>query len=464
MSTPTFAELRLLPALQDSLASAGFVTPTPIQALCIPILLDSHDLIGQSQTGSGKTLAYGLPLLNRLRLDHHEMHVRPWLQALVLCPTRELATQVTTELRKAGRGLPGMRILEVCGGQSGWAQRQALEQGVHVVVGTPGRVLEMFDREAMLPDEIHTVVLDEADRMLDLGFQDQVERILAGLPLERQMAFFSATFPPSISAMSERWQHEPQRVVIEGEPLEIRHVAHVAPDRVEALLTLLAHHKPGSAIVFGNFKETVKNVTAALERSGVSAGELHGDLEQIDRDRIMARLRNGSVRVLVATDVAARGIDVVGLDLVVNVEMPTKPDAYVHRTGRTGRAGRPGLAITLISERERTRLDWIAESIGAAIPVEPLPEVAGLAQHTAAMRTIFIAGGRKDKLRPGDILGALTGTPEVGGAGFAGADIGKIEIHDRFAYVAVAERIADQAFAALVNGKIKGRRFRIEAV
>lgn len=464
MSITTFTELRLLPALKEALATQGFVTPTPIQALCIPILLDSHDLIGQSQTGSGKTLAYGLPLLNRLRLDHHDLHVRPWLQALVLCPTRELATQVATELRKAGRGLPGMRILEVCGGQSGWAQRQALEQGVHVVVGTPGRVFEMFERGAMLPEEIHTVVLDEADRMLDLGFQEQVERILAGLPTVRQTAFFSATFPDSISAMSERWQNEPERVVIEGEPLEIRHIAHVAPDRVEALLTLLSHHKPSSAIVFGNFKETVKNVAAALERAGVSAGELHGDLEQIDRDRIMARLRNGSVRVLVATDVAARGIDVVGLDLVVNVEIPTKPDAYVHRTGRTGRAGRPGLAITLISERERARLDWIAESIGATIPVEPLPDIPGLTQHTAAMRTIFIAGGRKDKLRPGDILGALTGAADVGGAGFAGADIGKIEIHDRFAYVAVAERIADQALSALVNGKIKGRRFRVEAV
>ncbi len=460
----SFEDLRLLPALQDALAASGFRTPTPIQAQCIPILLASRDLVGQSQTGSGKTLAYGLPLLDRLRLDLVNDNNRPWLQALVLCPTRELATQVTTELRKAGRGLPGMRILEVCGGQNGWAQRQALEQGVHVVVGTPGRVLEMLDREAMLPDAIHTVVLDEADRMLDLGFQEQVERILAGLPPERQTAFFSATFPATISEMSARWQHDPERVVIEGEPLEIRHVAHVAPDRVEALLAILAVHKPGSAIVFGNFKETVKNVTAALGQAGVSAGELHGDLEQIDRDRIMARLRNGSVRVLVATDVAARGIDVAGLDLVVNVELPTKPDAYVHRSGRTGRAGRPGLAISLISERERTRLDWIAESIGAAIPVEPLPVPAELAPQAAAMRTIFIAGGRKDKLRPGDILGALTGKAEVGGAGFEGTDIGKIEIHDRFAYVAVSERVADQALSALANGKIKGRRFRVEAV
>ncbi len=461
----TFADLPLIAALQESLTALGFAAPTPIQAQAIPILVDGRDLIGQSQTGSGKTFAYGLPLLQSLNPDIRDRR----LQALVLCPTRELATQVTAELRKAARCMAGVRILEVCGGQQGWAQRQSLEQGVHIVVGTPGRCLEMLERGVMIPDQVRMVVLDEADRMLDLGFQEQVERILGGLPTDRQTVFFSATFPPSIAQMSERWQQEPSRVEVAGEPLEIRHVAHLAEpeQRIEALLTVLTNHQPKSAIVFGNFKDSVRKVAFDLTEAGFSAGELHGDLEQVDRDRVMARLRNGSVRVLVATDVAARGIDVVGLDMVVNFEIPGKPDAYVHRTGRTGRAGQPGLAIALISGREQERLRWIAEQLGIQIPIEALaaPTRAAMeAPRDANMKTIFIGGGRKDKLRPGDVLGALTGPADKGGAGFSGADIGKIEIHDRFAYVAVAESIADAALLALRQGRIKGKRFRVDGV
>ncbi len=446
----------LLPSLAAVLADLGH--PTPIQARCIPVLLAGTDLLGQSPTGSGKTLAYGLPLLQRLRPDLRDRT----LQALVLCPTRELATQVTTELRKAGRGLPGLRVLEVCGGQSGYAQRGALEEGVHVVVGTPGRVLDLLDRERMPYQGIHTLVLDEADRMLDLGFQEQVERILAGLPTDRLTAFFSATFPESIEAMSTRWQRDPTRVVIEGESPEIQHIAHIAEpeDRMGALLAVLRAHQPGSGIVFGNLKQTVKDVAEGLTDAGVSAGELHGDLEQIDRDRVMARLRNGSLRILVATDVAARGIDVGGLDLVVNFELPGKPDAYVHRVGRTGRAGCTGRAVSLIAAREQNRIAWIAESLGIAVPIEDLPHSTGApAVGPAEFRTVFIAAGRKDKLRPGDILGALTGDH-----GFAGAMIGRIEIHDRFSYVAVHRDVAEQVLLALENGKIKGRRFRVEAV
>lgn len=460
----TFAALPLLPELKSTLAEMGFETPTPVQAQCIPILVEGFDLLGQSQTGSGKTLAYGLPLLQRL---HSDLRDRT-LQALVLCPTRELATQVCAELRKAARGMAGVRILEVCGGQQGWAQRQSLEQGVHIVVGTPGRCLEMLDRGVMNPENIRMVVLDEADRMLDMGFQDQVERILNGLNPDRQTIFFSATFPRSMVEMSDRWQRSPASVTIESEALEIRHVGHVVESgqRIEGLLALLAAHRPASAIVFGNFKESVKVATAALTKAGISAGELHGDLEQADRDRVMARLRNKSIRILVATDVAARGIDVAGLDLVINFELPTKPDAYVHRTGRTGRAGKTGLAISIVSGREPERLAWIARELNIDIPIEPLPEApaAPSADQLAAMRTIFVGGGRKDKLRPGDILGALTGSAEMGGAGITSAEVGKIEIHERFAYVAVAEAKADHALAALAKGKIKGRKFRVERV
>ncbi len=458
----TFADLPLHDALKAAVAAMGLTVPTPIQARCVPILVEGRDLLGQSQTGSGKTFAYGLALLQGLEPDYRDRG----LQALVLCPTRELATQVTAELRKAAKGLAGVRILEVCGGQQGWSQRQSLEQGVHIVVGTPGRCLDLFGRGVMSPARIKMVILDEADRMLDLGFQDQVERILEGLPDDRQTVFFSATFPPSIAAMSARWQRDPAVVTVEGEPLEIRHLAHVADidSRCDALLTVLSAHQPGSAIVFGNFKESVKRVAASLAAAGFSVGELHGDLEQVDRDRVMARLRNGSVRVLVATDVAARGIDVAGLDLVVNYELPPKADAYVHRTGRTGRAGQPGLAIALVSTREQERLGRIAEELGLDIPVHPLPDAVTVAPQLARMTTLFIGGGRKHKLRPGDILGALTGPPEKGGAGLPGAAIGKIEIHDRFSYVAVSEEIAVRALAALRDGKVKGTRFKVEAV
>ena len=460
----SFAELPLVPALHASVAALGLVVPTPIQAACIPLLLGGRDVIGQSQTGSGKTFAFGLPLLQSLNPDTRDRR----LQALVLCPTRELATQVCAELRKAARAMVGVRILEVCGGQQGWAQRQSLEQGVHVVVGTPGRVSEMLERGVMRPHNIGYVVLDEADRMLDLGFQDQVEQILGTLREERQTALFSATFPGGIAAMSERWQRSPERVVVEGEPREIRHVGHkVEGDgREAALVAVLTQLRPASALVFGNFKETVKRVAATLTAAGFSAGELHGDLEQADRDRVMARLRNGSVRVLVATDVAARGIDVAGLDLVVNLELPPRSDAYVHRAGRTGRAGKPGLAVALVTEKEGLRLQGFADELGIEVEWLPLPAplAAAAAPAEAGMRTVFIGGGRKHKLRPGDIVGALTGPVDSGGAALPGDSIGKIEVHDRFTYVAVAADVADRALRALRAGRIKGTRFKVEAV
>ena len=462
-SAASFADLPLHDALQRSVAALGLTVPTPIQQACIPLLLSGRDVIGQSQTGSGKTLAYGLPLLQSLSADTRDRR----LQALVLCPTRELASQVTGELRKLARTMPGVRMLEVCGGQQGRGQRLSLEQGVHVVVGTPGRVLEMLERGVMRPNNIGFLVLDEADRMLDLGFQQQVEQILSGLREERQTAFFSATFPGGIEAMSARWQRDPEHVRVEGEPLELRHVAYRADAdvRAEALLAVLADHRPASAIVFGNLKATVKEVSAALSAAGFSAGELHGDLEQHDRDRVMARLRNGSVRMLVATDVAARGIDVAGLDLVVNYELPSRAHAYVHRVGRTGRAGKPGLAVALVSERELLRLQGFGEELGIELEVLPLPALPSQpAPALAEMRTLFIGGGRKHKLRPGDIMGALTGPTANGGGALPGDLIGKIELHDRFAYVAVAAQIADAALVALRDGRIKGVRFKVEAV
>jgi ATP-independent RNA helicase DbpA len=448
--TPSFDTLALLEPLRAVLRELGLTTPTPIQVAALPPLLEGRDVVGRSETGSGKTLAFALPLLQGLRLHNRRV------QALVLCPTRELCAQVAGEVRKLGRRLPGLRVLEVAGGQPGFAQRRALEEGVHVVVGTPGRCIDQLDRGVLDLRLVKIVVLDEADRMLDMGFALQMDALREALPVERQTALFSATFPEKVAEVCARWQVDPVRVEVEARKPDIHALAvEVAPDgRFDALLAVLGHDQPASALVFCNLKTTVMDVAAALQDRGIAAAELHGDLEQPERDRVMARLRNGSVRVLVATDVAARGLDVAGLDLVVSYEVPTKPDVYTHRVGRTGRAGRPGRAVTLVTERERSKLEWVAG------PVERLDalERREVAQDPG-MQTLYIGGGRRDKLRPGDILGALTGD-----AGLAAADIGRIEIHDRFSYVAVASGVAAVAHERLANGRIKARRFKVERV
>jgi ATP-independent RNA helicase DbpA len=449
----------LLPALRASLDALGIRAPTPIQERCIPLLLAGRDVLGLAQTGSGKTFAYGLPLLQSLDLSSSTRH----LQALVLCPTRELAAQVAAELRRAARALGGVRVLEVCGGQPGWAQRKALEEGAHVVVGTPGRCLDMFERDVARPEDLRVVVLDEADRMLDLGFREQVERILSGLPIARQTALFSATFPERVMDLSARWQRDPERVIVESEGPAITHRAHPVDEdgRIAGLLAVLRAHQPASALVFANTREVVKQASTALIEAGARAAALHGDLEQPDRDAVMAQLRNGSLRVVVATDVAARGIDVSGLDLVVNLELPGKPDVYVHRAGRTGRAQAQGLAIALVSPRERGRLAWIGQETGVAFVEELLPTGDPAATLDAPMRTLWFGAGRKDKLRPGDVLGALTGAREAGGAGLSGTAIGRIEIQERVSYVAIARDHARDALDALRAGKVKGRRVAV---
>jgi ATP-independent RNA helicase DbpA len=308
------------------------------------------------------------------------------------------------------------------------------------------------------------IVLDEADRMLDMGFQEDMEEILAALPEERQMAFFSATFPDTIEEMSERYQQSPVFVKVEdteAAQVSIEQTIYKADadDKFSLLLWLLSTNEPESTIVFCNLKVTVAELAESLAAENISVAALHGDLEQQDRDRVMAQFRNGSTRVLVATDVAARGIDVADLDMVVNFDVP-KPDVYVHRIGRTGRAGKSGLAVSFMEAKEKYKLQGICEAIGRELALEELPDLSTLSDNIslpAKMATLFIAAGRKDKMRPGDILGALTGD-----AGFAAQDIGKIDILDRFSYVAVSQSILKDALKRLQNGKIKGRKLRVE--
>jgi ATP-independent RNA helicase DbpA len=462
-----FSSLPLSPELLRVVAELGYENLTPIQAEAIPHLLAGRDLVGQSKTGSGKTAAFSIPILQSLHLKNKS------IQALVLCPTRELCSQVAREIRKLGRLHPGLHVLVISGGQPMFPQLSALEKGVHIVVGTPGRVLDHLKRKSMDLSQARAVVLDEADRMLDMGFQEDMEKILGSLPKDRQTIFFSATFPNSIASMSRAYQRKPVSVKIESDEssqANIRQLFYQAdPEtRAQAVAWLLQQHQPESAIVFCNFKADVAELAKTLSRSGVSVGSLHGDLEQNDRDRVMAKFRNASTRVLVATDVAARGIDIDSLDLVINYDLPQKTEVYVHRIGRTGRAGKQGLAVSLFISRDKSKIQMIEKATGTRAEIKTMASARQLEVEAAKtdlhqqskMQTLFISGGRKEKVRPGDILGALTG--EAGG--LDASDVGKIEIHDHFSYVAVSSDIAQMALQRLRNGKIKGRKFRIEPV
>jgi ATP-independent RNA helicase DbpA len=460
-----FSSLNLSADLLATVRELGYEKLTEVQEQAIPLLLSGKDVIGQSKTGSGKTAAFSIPILERIDLSFREV------QALVLCPTRELCEQVAREIRKLGRRMPGFQVLILTGGQPGRPQSEALRKGVHMVVGTPGRVLDHVTRRNLTLAHIRTLVLDEADRMLDMGFEDEMNAILNEAPSTRQTVFFSATFPENIEAMSAHYQHEPVEVRVAAAPEDKPDITQRVYDsaqeeKVANLLRLLHEYQPSSAIVFCNLKVTVAELAETLVKHGVAAGALHGDLLQEDRNKMMAMFRNESFRVLVATDVAARGLDVENLDLVVNFELSLHGEDYVHRIGRTGRAGRKGLAVTLATSRERGRLAEFALETGTTVTHTDYTSafadrtVMPYVQLDAKMATIYVSGGRKDKVRAGDILGALTGET----AGLTGADIGKIEIFDRFAFVGIARGRAASVVEKLKSGKIKGKTFILRLV
>lgn len=467
-----FSSLSLAPSLLQVVQELGFQKLTPIQAKAIPLLLEGKDVIGQSRTGSGKTAAFALPILERVVLRPHQERERQ-LQALILCPTRELCTQVAREIRRLGRRHPGLQVLILSGGQPTFPQIQALEKGVHIVVGTPGRVIDHLQRKTLDLSQIRFLVLDEADRMLDMGFEEDMQHILQQAPRDRQTILFSATFPKMIETLSRSYQRSPVRVTIEdemkdGPPIRQLYYEVDSEKKFKALLWLLHQNKSDSAIIFCNLKATVIDLTHALQEVEMSAGGLHGDLEQAERDRIMAKFRNKSTQLLIATDVAARGLDIADLDIVYNYDLPQTAEVYVHRIGRTGRAGKKGIAISLITSKQKHRVEAIQEYTGAILTEKKVADLdrlevktlsRSIGQH-AAMETIYIGGGRKDKMRPGDILGALTG--EAGG--LHASAIGKIEIHDRFSYVAISKSLARTAAERLSEGRIKGRRFRVHRV
>ncbi|HDX8364172.1 ATP-dependent RNA helicase DbpA [Aeromonas veronii] len=454
MNNSEFSSLNLSPALQENLTSLGYLQMTPIQAQSLPLVLDGKDLIAKAKTGSGKTAAFGLGLLAKLNVNRLEV------QALVLCPTRELADQVAQEIRRLARALPNVKLVTLCGGTPTAPQSATLSFGAHIAVGTPGRILKHLEQGTLELSGLKTLVLDEADRMLDMGFGEDINRVISYAPQQRQTLLFSATYPEGIAQMSRGVQRNPVEVSVEslheGSAIEQKLYEVPAGQRLDALTWLLSYYQPSSCVVFCNTKRACNDVADHLAAKGFSALALNGDLEQRERDQVLVRFANGSATILVATDVAARGLDIKELGAVINYELTYDPEVHVHRIGRTGRAGQQGLALSLYQPNEAQRVNFIEEYQQAPMPLGDLDSIGRDIKPIAPqMVTLSIDAGRKTKVRAGDILGALTGE-----GGIAGADVGKIQISEQYSYVAVKRSVASAALKRLQEGKIKGRSYR----
>ncbi len=530
-STPGFATLGLDPRLVDALTALGYEEPTEIQAQAIPLLLEGRDLIGQAATGTGKTAAFALPLLQTLAKAERK---RGAPGALILVPTRELAMQVAEAVHRYGRAL-GITALPVYGGAAMDGQLRALKRGVDVVVATPGRALDHIQRKSLKLDTLGTVVLDEADEMMDMGFAEDLDAILAATPVERQTVLFSATMAPRVSAIAAKYLRDPVRVNIAHERLSHTEAPRV---RQEAYMVARAHkgaalsrvldiEQPASAMIFCRTRTEVDELTESLTARGVRASSLHGGHNQAQRDRVMAAFRAKTVEVLVATDVAARGLDVKHVSHVINYDVPAAAESYVHRIGRTGRAGREGVAITFAEPREHRQLRLIESETRQKIIVKPVPTVADLRAlrlealqarlrdaivegQFEGMRTVvetlagefdimdvaaaavrllaapqsddveeipdpkapkpskvranapgprerlFIGGGRKLKIRPGDIVGAI-----VTHSSLDAKSLGSIVIQDRHSLIDVPAGSAQEVIDALQRTGIKGKKLLI---
>ncbi|CAB3752544.1 ATP-dependent RNA helicase DbpA [Paraburkholderia humisilvae] len=460
MNSPTpaksFSTLPLSPAALANLTQLGYVDMTPIQAASLPLTLAGHDLIAQAKTGSGKTAAFSLPLL--ARLDARKFDV----QAMVLCPTRELADQVTQEIRRLARAEENIKVLTLCGGTPMRPQTASLEHGAHIVVGTPGRIMDHLERGSLQLQALNTLVLDEADRMLDMGFFDDIATVARQCPKERQTLLFSATFPDGIAKLSQQFLRNPKQVTLDerhdDSKIRQRFYEVAEDERLHAVGLLLDHYRPVSTLAFCNTKQQCRDLLDVLRAQGFHALALHGELDQRERDQVLIQFANRSCSVLVATDVAARGLDIAQLEAVINVDVTPDPEVHVHRIGRTGRADQDGWALSLASMDEMGRVGSIEQAQGREVEWRPLAELTptGGAHLLPPMETLQILGGRKEKIRPGDVLGALTGD-----AGFDGAQIGKINVTEFSTYVAVERGVAREALRRLNAGKVKGKKVKV---
>ena len=469
-----FARLPLAPHVLANLQSLGYTQMTPVQAATLPLALAGRDLIAQARTGSGKTAAFALALLASLNPRRFAV------QALVLCPTRELAEQVTQEIRRLARAEDSVKVLTLCGGATMRPQIASLEHGAHVVVGTPGRILDHLERQTLNLEALSTLVLDEADRMLDMGFAEDIAQVVRACPKTRQTLLFSATYPEGVMALGARHMREPQIVQLKEAhaPQTIRQRFYEVreDERLHAAGLLLNHFRPVSTLAFCNTKQQCRDLVAVLQAQGLVALELHGDLDQRERDQVLVQFAQRSCSVLVATDLAARGLDLSQLEAVINVDISPEVAVHTHRIGRVGRIGQgapaapagatadaaAGWAFSLASLEEMGRVGRIEAAQGAEVVWHPLSELTTPAPGAEAgplrppMATLQMLGGRKEKIRAGDVLGALTKD-----MGFAGAQIGKISINEWSTYIAVERAIAPEVLRRLNSGKVKGRSVKV---
>jgi ATP-dependent RNA helicase DeaD len=537
-----FQQLGLSEAIYSAVRDMGYETPSDIQLQAIPFLLSGRDLIGQAQTGTGKTAAFAIPLLERIDPEL----LAP--QAIVLCPTRELAVQVEKEIYKLSKYQKGIYSVAIYGGESIDKQIRALKKGVQIIVGTPGRVIDHLHRGTLQLDHVHMIVLDEADEMLNMGFRDDIEHILQRVPEEKQTVFFSATMPRPIMELTKRYQKNPQIVKIASKELTVERIEQYYCEVKEALkppliARFIQAHGYGLSVIFCNMKRTADEVADSLGRLGIRAEVIHGDLSQAQRNKVMQQFRNGNCQVLVATDVAARGIDVENVEAVFNYDLPLDEEYYVHRIGRTGRAGRHGVAINLVSSRkdqqrvreierytkgkinkieppskqdvlafhlkklqseiENLRVEkpqealqtalhklyeagirpedlamvFLQKQLGHLLKAEEAPHFKPektsflsndydqdfshqkrKSQHKRApMTRLFLSVGKKDRIRPNDIVGAIAGE-----TGIPGKSIGEIELLDNFTFVEVPQEVAQLVVRQMQNRPIKGKRVNIE--
>jgi len=462
VNTTGFAQLNLALATLQNLEQLGYIQMTPIQAASLPISLAGQDLIAQASTGSGKTAAFGLPLIERL---HSAGQPGADVQAVILCPTRELADQVTQEIRRLARARQNVKVVTLCGGVALRGQTVSLEHGADVVVGTPGRILDHLERGSLSLAAVNTLVLDEADRMLDMGFLDDIAKVVRQCAKDRQTLLFSATYPEGIAKLAAQFMRSPQTVKVEAQHSahKIRQVFYEVSEnqRLDAVSKLLAQFRPERTLAFCNTKQQCRDLVAVLQAQGYSALALFGELEQRERDQVLVQFANRSCSVLVATDVASRGLDVEGLEAVINVDVTPDPEIHIHRIGRTGRGDAEGLALTLASMDEMGAVGKIELMQGRESKWEPLsgltPAAGGPLQPP--MRTLQIVGGRKEKIRAGDVMGALAGECDL-----TREQVGKINVNEFSTYVAVQADLAKKVEAQLSRGKIKGKSVKVRLI
>lgn len=423
----------------ETLQKLGHTSPTPIQEKTLSFILAKNDVLAKAKTGSGKTAAFGIPLLLNLNTSESKA-----IQGIIITPTRELATQVATQLRLFAKFRPNIKVLTLTGGEPVKKQARSLEHGAHIVVGTPGRILDLLSKELLHVDKIFSVILDEADKMLDMGFLDEINALFEYLPSKRQTLLFSATFDERIKELSKRYQNKRIEVEINEHSNTKQENFYVKEEeKREALLNAIYRYRPHSSIIFTNTKAKSQELEIFLQEKGFDALCINSDLEQIDRDETLIKFANESLTFLLATDIASRGLDVKDVSLVINYDIPKNETTLTHRNGRTGRFNKEGLAVNFLPPTKEN-------------PQSSLHVEKDCSTYEADMSTLCIAGGKKQKLRPTDIVGVL-----IKQTGIDASCIGKINVTDFYSYVAIDRKYVKKVFNKLKSCTIKTRRYKI---